>query len=137
MWSTRVKAGAVAIAVLIVGSAATFGYRHAHERTLRKAAVLTGGDPKRGPPLIRQFGCGACHKVAGVRGAIGRVGPRLSAISLDGRIGGAQSNTPDHLIQWIVDPKALKPDTTMPRTGISEHDARHVAAYLLSVRWYD
>jgi len=134
MLSTRGKAGAVAVAVLIAGSAATFGYRQMHERTARKAALLTGGNPKRGPALIRQFGCGACHKVAGVPGAIGRVGPRLSAISLQGRIAGAQSNTPDHLIQWIVDPKALKADTTMPQTGISEQDARDIAAYLLSLR---
>jgi cytochrome c len=134
MWSTRVKAGAVVIATLIAGSAATFGYWHVQERTVRKAARLTGGDPKRGPALIRQYGCGACHKVAGVSAASGRVGPRLSAMSLQSRIAGAQSNTPDHLVQWIVDPKAVKPDTTMPRTGISEQDARRVAAYLLSLQ---
>jgi cytochrome c1 len=55
-------------------------------------------------------------------------------MSLQSRIAGAQSNTPDHLVQWIVDPKAVKPDTTMPRTGISEQDARRVAAYLLSLQ---
>ena len=134
MRPTRVKASAVALAVLLAGSAATVGYWQLQERAARKATLLTAGDPTRGPDLMRQFGCAACHRVAGVSGAIGRVGPRLSAISLDGRIAGAQSNTPDHLIQWIVDPKALKPDTTMPRTGIGEQDARHVAAYLLSTR---
>lgn len=134
MWSTRVKISAVALASLLVISATAVGYRHLHERAARKAMLVTGGDPKRGAHLIRQFGCGACHKVAGVSGANGRVGPRLSAIALDGRIAGAQSNTPDHLIQWIVNPKALKPQTAMPRTGISEQEARHVAAYLLSER---
>jgi len=119
---------------LLAGSAVAAGYWQLQERAARKAMLLTGGDPARGPRLIRQFGCASCHRVSGVSGAIGRVGPRLSAISLQGRIAGAQSNTPDHLIQWIVDPKALKPDTTMPRTGISEQEARHIAAYLLSAR---
>jgi cytochrome c len=134
MWSTRVKATVVAIAVLIAGSAATLGYRHLQDRAARKAALLTAGDPTRGPDLIRQFGCAACHRVAGVSGATGRVGPRLSAIPLQGRIAGALPNTPHNLVQWIVDPKAHKPDTTMPRTGISEQDARDVAAYLFSLR---
>jgi cytochrome c len=134
MLSTRVKTVAVVVAVLIAGSAAAFSYRHARERNAREATRLTHGNPKRGPALIRQFGCGACHKVAGVPGAIGRVGPGLSAISLQGRIAGAQSNTPDHLIQWILNPKALKADTTMPQAGIGEQDARDIAAYLLSLR---
>jgi cytochrome c2 len=37
-------------------------------------------------------------------------------------------------VRWIVNPRAVSPKTAMPVTGISEADARHVAAYLLTLR---
>ena len=45
-------------------------------------------------------------------------------------IGGVATNSPDHLIQWIVDPQQFSPRSAMPATGISEAEARDVAAYL-------
>jgi cytochrome c2 len=38
------------------------------------------------------------------------------------------------LERWIVDPPALVPATAMPSVGVAEHDARNMAAYLLSLR---
>ncbi|CDN48155.1 Hypothetical protein RG540_CH19860 [Neorhizobium galegae bv. orientalis str. HAMBI 540] len=45
-------------------------------------------------------------------------------------IGGVINNTPDNLVQWIVSPQRFSPRTAMPTTGISEAEARHLAAYL-------
>jgi cytochrome c1 len=40
------------------------------------------------------------------------------------------TNTPEHMVAWIVDPHAINPKTAMPVTGISQREAKDVAAYL-------
>jgi cytochrome c1 len=47
-------------------------------------------------------------------------------------IGGTTNNSPDNLVQWIVSPQTFSPRTVMPATGITEAEARDVAAYLYS-----
>jgi cytochrome c1 len=49
-------------------------------------------------------------------------------------VGGALTNRPDNIVRWIVNPRAVSPKTAMPVTGISEREARDVAAYLLTLR---
>ena len=39
------------------------------------------GDARRGPLLVRQYGCGACHVVPGISGAQGQVGPPLTQMA--------------------------------------------------------
>jgi cytochrome c2 len=56
--------------------------------------------------------------------------PSLSDISQRLYIGGAVENTPDNLVRWIINPKQFSAKTAMPLTGISEAEARNVAAYL-------
>jgi cytochrome c2 len=79
---------------------------------------------------MRRYGCGGCHTIPGVPGADGMTGPPLSGLIHRVYIGGVASNSPDHLIQWIVAPQKLSPHSAMPATGISEAQARDVAAYL-------
>jgi cytochrome c len=81
--------------------------------------------------LMRYYGCGDCHTIPGVPGARGRVGPTLEKFGERAIIAGAYPNTPDNLTLFIVAPPALRPDSAMPVTGISEPQARTVAAYLL------
>jgi cytochrome c1 len=47
-------------------------------------------------------------------------------------VGGVISNTPDNLVQWIVSPQSLSPQSAMPATGITEAEARDVATFLYS-----
>ena len=47
-------------------------------------------------------------------------------------VGGVVTNSPDNLVRWIVSPQAFSPRSAMPATGISESEARDVAAYLYS-----
>jgi cytochrome c2 len=42
------------------------------------------------------------------------------------------SNTPENLVRWIQHPRKLSPKTAMPDTGISQNDAKDIAAYLYS-----
>jgi len=43
-------------------------------------------------------------------------------------------NTPANLMHWIRHPRQVSPDTAMPDTGVTEADARHIAAYLYTLR---
>lgn len=96
-----------------------------------KQPALAGADPTKAPDLIRQYGCGACHTVPGVPGANATVGPALKGLRNRPYIAGTLTNTPENLVRWIQHPREIDPRTAMPDTGISEEDARNIAAYLL------
>jgi cytochrome c len=83
---------------------------------------------------VREYGCHACHMIPGVRGARAYVGPPLTHWSRRIYIAGLLPNTPENLVRWIVDPRSVHPETAMPNTGITEAEARHIAAYLQSLR---
>lgn len=100
----------------------------------REAAALTGGDPAYGPALMRRYGCGTCHAIPGVDGARGIVGPPLAGIAARSYLGGVLTNTPQNMARWIRDPKAVDSLTAMPNTGVTESDARHISAYLYTLR---
>ena len=101
----------------------------------RQAAIaLTHGNPERGVAAIRQYGCGGCHTIPGVAGATGRVGPDLRDLARRVYIAGVLTNTPEHLIAFITDPKSVDDRTAMPVTGIGPDEARDVAAYLYAIR---
>jgi cytochrome c2 len=134
-WRARTLSVA-ATAVLLLGAGGAYGaYEYNRRQSIRtEVMALTGGDPDRGPDLMTRYGCAGCHDIPGVRGAGGRVGPPLRQIAGRVYIGGVLTNRPDHLVRWVVNPRAVSPKTAMPVTGISEPDARHVAAYLLTLR---
>jgi cytochrome c len=125
---------ALGVIVLVALAAGGGGYWWKQHSAQRDAADLTGGNAKAGRALMRQFGCAGCHTVSGIPGAVGRVGPQLDKVAQQVYIAGGVANTPDNLVRWIVDPKAVNPRSAMPRTGISVAQARDVAAYLHSLK---
>jgi cytochrome c len=100
----------------------------------RAVGVVPGGDPGRGESLIYVQGCGSCHTIPGVTGARGTVGPPLARWSRRDFIAGELPNTPDNLVRWIVNAPAIEPGTDMPNLGLSEAEARDIAAYLYTLR---
>jgi len=88
----------------------------------------------RGEQVIRAYGCGACHTIPGVRGANGVVAPPLTSFAQRTFIGGEIPNTPQNLVRWIRDPHSVEPRTAMPALGLSDQQARDVAAYLYELR---
>jgi cytochrome c len=96
--------------------------------------TVPGGDARLGARLVQQFQCGACHVIPEIAAAQGRAGPTLEAFGRRSFIAGSIPNVPDALARWIVDPHAMKPDTTMPAMGVSEPEARHMAAFLYTLR---
>ena len=105
------------------------------ERRLKEeAARMTGGNPDQGPHLIRKYGCSACHLIPGIEGARGMVGPPLNGIASRTYLGGQLPNTPQNLLRWIQDPQSIERGTAMPNVGVSDREARHIAAYLYTLR---
>ncbi len=94
---------------------------------------VPGGDPERGPELMQKYGCITCHTVPGVAGANGNVGPPLTDWADRVYIAGLLQNNPDNLISWIQNPQAVVPGNAMPVLGVSDQDARDIAAYLYTL----
>ena len=91
------------------------------------------GNPENGARLIRDLGCGGCHTVPGVMGANGLTGPPLTAFAQRAYIAGRVPNEEANLVQWIVSPQSIDPETAMPATGADVADARDIAAYLYTL----
>ena len=117
-------------AVLVVTAALLGGCREQIEQTQLK---MTRGDPDRGKVAIRRYGCGTCHKIPGIHGANGSVGPDLDGIGTRAYVAGILPNTPDDLIRWIRYPQNIDPRKAMPNLGVQDKDARDMAAYLYSL----
>jgi cytochrome c1 len=62
------------------------------------------------------------------------VGPPLAGVGGRAYIGGVLTNTPEHMVRWIVDPQAVDSLTAMPLLGVSAPEARDIAAYLYTLR---
>lgn len=88
------------------------------------------GDPTRGARLLAQYHCGSCHTIPGVASARGQVAVTLESFGRRSYIGGRMPNTAQILVQWLIQPSSVIPDTTMPDMGVSEADAKDMAAYL-------
>jgi len=114
--------------VLALASAAMLGacVRRPAEPTWAKF----GGDPGRGAVLVGRFSCGACHQIAGVQNANGQVGPPLSTFASRTMIAGVLPNTPENLVRWLRHPQSIVPGNAMPDVGLSDLQARDIAAYL-------
>lgn len=97
-------------------------------------SLVRGGDPERGRELVAAYGCGGCHSVPGVAGASGSVGPPLDGFGDRAYIAGALRNEPGALVRWIRSPQSVEPGTAMPDLGVGEVQARHIAAYLYTLR---
>lgn len=98
------------------------------------AWLVVGGHAERGAALITTYGCGACHTVPGVKGARGNVGPPLTRFGDRTYVAGMLRNSPANLIRWIRDPQGVVPGNAMPNMGVTEADARDLAAYLYTLR---
>jgi cytochrome c len=99
----------------------------------RMAAAMTGGEPARGKVAIKRYGCDGCHIIPGVHGWDGLIGPPLTQMAHRSYIAGVLPNTPDNMIRWIKHPPQVDHLTAMPDAGVTESDARDIAAYLYTL----
>jgi cytochrome c2 len=92
------------------------------------------GDAARGRMLLHQYGCGYCHRIPGVDGARGDVGPPLDDVGRRVYLAGSLPNTPQAMAQWIRFPQSYRPGTVMPDLNVSAEDARDMVAHLYRLR---
>jgi putative membrane protein len=111
-------------------SVATLAACNAASRT---ANAMTGGEATRGPDAIRRYGCATCHTIPGVPGAVGSIGPPLAQVARRSYVAGSP-NAPEHLVAWLQHPRRVRPGTPMPEMGVTERDARDIAAYLYTLK---
>lgn len=123
-WSPSCRA-AVVVLLLVVGCAGAGP---------RPVMTVFGGDATRGAQAIGTYGCGSCHVIPGVDGATGAAAPPLTSFASRTIVAGEVSNTPPHLVAWIMNPQGIEPGTTMPNLGVRAADARDIAAYLYTLR---
>lgn len=88
-------------------------------------------DAERGAALMLRAGCGSCHRIPGLPGAVGEVGPSLHGLRERQYLAGFLPNTPENMTAWLMHPERLQPRTVMPETGLSDAEARDVGAYLV------
>jgi mono/diheme cytochrome c family protein len=110
----------------------------------RRAAVLPASRPPeppvgpadtaRGKVALQQYACGTCHEIPGIVGADKPVGPPLERIGSRGMLAGILPNTTENMVRWLRDPKGVSPESAMPALGVTERDARDIAAYLSTLR---
>jgi cytochrome c len=96
------------------------------------AKFVPGGDAAAGRNAIVAYGCGACHMIEGIPDADAYVGPPLAKYEQRHYIAGNMPNTAENLVYWIQFPQTIEPGTAMPNMGVTENDARNIAAYLYS-----
>ena len=81
-----------------------------------------------------KYGCDTCHTIPGIRTARALVGPPLTSVAGRVYLAGHLPNTPTNMEQWIQHPRANEPHTAMPEMGVTDADARDIAAYLYTLR---
>jgi len=118
----------------VVAIAMTFALSGCERHAAASYWAISGAHADRGPALIEEYGCAACHTVAGVASARGLVGPPLAQFGHRAYIAGVLSNNPDNLVKWLRFPQSIIPGNAMPNTGLTDQDARDLAAYLYSDR---
>ena len=122
-------------ATMSIALAAAFGLSACTGGKIARAyTVETGGTPARGARYIVMKNCGSCHVIPGIEGAHGVVGPPLYFFSRRTYIAGEVANSPENLVRWIVNPQSIEPHTAMPNLGVTQEQARDIAAYLYTIR---
>ena len=91
-------------------------------------------DPERGKRAMHQYACATCHAIPGVAGANAPVGPPLAGVGARTLLGGVLPNSPENMARWLRAPQRYAPLTAMPDLGVTERDARDMAAYLATLR---
>jgi len=99
-----------------------------------RAAAITGGNVTRGRAAISKYGCAGCHTIPGIDNPGATVGPTLERIASRPLLGRQLPNTPENIMKWLQDPQRIDPKSPMPDMGVTDEDARDIAAFLYTLR---
>jgi cytochrome c1 len=111
-------------------SLAACGINRTNTELFTQIPTMEGADHPQAVELMKQYGCQSCHSIPGVPGREVDTGPNLENYAQRTYIAGNLRNTPENLIEWLRNPQAIEPHTAMPMLGLTEEQARIIAAYL-------
>jgi cytochrome c5 len=110
----------------------------ADARESDKPPELAGADLGKGRQLFDGKGCGACHAFTGLP-VVASPPPQMDPKEFDRAYKLAPDlrvtrdrTTPARLVAWLEDPKAVKPDSAMPKIALTKAEAKDLAAFLWS-----
>ncbi len=100
---------------------------------------IAGADLGKGRALLETKGCGSCHTFTGVANVPASPPPsmdpkeyeRAHKLAPDLRVA-RDRMTPAKLVAWLTDPKALKPDSAMPKIALTDAEVKDLAGYIMS-----
>lgn len=118
---------------LTVDAYAEFEKRGLYGKKEKMTPTASSPDPRRGAIALHQYSCTSCHRIPGIVGAVGHVGPPLEGIATRKYLAGRLPNTPVNMIRWIRDPQGVNPATLMPNLEVTEAHALDIAAYLATL----
>jgi cytochrome c len=121
----------IGVSVVIVGAVAALSASCSPGGD-RSPAII--GDARRGAQVVERAACVSCHIIPGMADGVGVVGPSLKGVGRRAVIAGFLPNTPAQMIRWLKSPQSVLPRSTMPDMGLTDRQARDVAAYLYTLR---
>ena len=122
---TNEEAEAITAYLMKIGREPSFQF-------VRARGSFAGGSPARGKQIFETVGCTACHVVGEKtavrekRGLSYDVAPELTRV-------GSKTN-PDWLFDWVKNPRHYNPDAWMPNLRLTDDEARHIVAYVSTLR---
>ena len=91
------------------------------------------GDAHAGLKAAQRYLCATCHVIPGMVDANQHVGPPLGGIAGRAFIAGVLPNSPENMVRFLRDPQAIDPLSAMPALGLTEQDARDIAAFMATL----
>lgn len=91
------------------------------------------GDAHAGLKATQRYLCATCHVIPGIVEANQHVGPPLGGIAGRAFIAGVLPNTGENMVRFLRDPQAIDPLSAMPALGLTEQDARDIAAFMATL----
>ncbi|TFZ07148.1 c-type cytochrome [Ramlibacter henchirensis] len=98
-----------------------------------RVAPARRGDVAAGRLATERYLCVTCHVIPGFVSASHHVGPPLDGMGKRSFIAGVLPNTPDNMVRFLLQPQQVDPLTAMPALGMSQQDARDIAAFLATL----
>ena len=100
------------------------------------SAPATGGggvDSAAAETMFIGKGCGACHVLSAVSGAVGTIGPALDGVASRDLIAGTLEVSLDNFKTWLDNPGAVKPGAAMPAPGLASEEIDVLSAWLMTL----
>jgi cytochrome c oxidase subunit 2 len=115
---------------VLVQPAAEFDAWMAGQKAAPPEPTGAGAD---GKAIFAKSACVGCHTIDGV--SAGVLAPNLTHFGSRRTLAaGMWPNTPDNVAAWVRDPQRLKPGAKMPDVGLTDDQAKAVAAYLTGLK---